>query len=103
MNRGTETTVIAQAAGMFDSTESSRNQQVSDDLLRNGFTRQQAEAIIRSVETHSATKPPTCEPTATSSGNRQELFIHLFGGLTPIVVLLTIMLFVLFFGHFALS
>ena len=38
MNLGTRTTAVAQAAGVSDSTDSSRKQQITHDLTTSGFT-----------------------------------------------------------------
>ena len=68
-NLGTNAALMGYAAGLIDSTDSSRKQQVADDLTKSGFSPDQADAIIRTIQAYSSTAPGAS--TASAAPTKQ--------------------------------
>lgn len=102
MDLGTSTATIGYAAGLFDSTESSRKQQVANDLTKSGFSPDQADAIIRAIHAYSGTTAHTSPgPLPPSKKTRFErLVVPLTDSIIPLAVVLTTVICTIAFALF---
>ena len=104
-NLGTNAALIGYSAGLFDSTDSSRKQQVAADLAKTGFSPDQADAIIRAIQTYSSTAPgASSAPASPTEQTRLERLIPRFtDSLIPLAIGSTVVMCVIGFVLLASS